>query len=231
MVQSSLGALVYPPAEDARDTAARYNAVAPSWDHTLAWLGFVAAYRSILGEATSGLRRLDMVESLEIGIGTAEYSAALQEAFSCQEGPMLSVCGVDVSADMLELADRKLTALGIPFEGVLANGECLPIPSQRFDMVSAAHVVEHASSPLKLLAEMERVLRPGGIMVTMMTRCNPVTRSIQKRWHVQCVRSQKLGAVLRDFGMTDIRVLSYPTGLTRNLLSFCCVATKKGGTT
>ncbi len=230
-MQTSLGTLVYAPATDARDTAAQYNEVAPSWDQTLARLGFVEAYRSILNEATSNLRPLDIVESLEIGIVTAEYSAALQEAFSCRRGAMLSVCGVDVSAGMLEIAARKLSALGVPFVGVLANGECLPLPSQCFDVVSAAHVVEHASSPLKLLAEMERVLRPGGIMITMMTRCNPVTRSIQKRWHVQCVRSQKLEAVLRDFGMTDIRVLSYPTGLTCNLLSFCCVATKKLGTT
>ncbi len=230
-MQTSLGALVHSPATDTPDIAVRYDEVAGSWDHTLARLGFLEAYRSVLDEATSELRPLDAVDSLEIGIGTGEYSAALQDAFSRRRDTMLSVCGVDVSAGMLELANRKLSTLGIPFVGVLANGECLPLPSQRFDMVSAAHVVEHASSPLKLLAEMERVLRPGGIMITMMTRCNPVTRSIQKRWRVQCVRSQKLEAVLRDFGMTNIRMLSYPSGLTCNLLSFCCVATKQGGTT
>lgn len=63
-------------------------------------------------------------------------------------------------------------------------------------------------------------------MIVTMTRCNPVTRSIQRRWQVQCARSEKLEAVLRDFGMVDVRCLQYPGSLVCNLLSFCCVARK-----
>lgn len=225
-MQTSLGILDYPADGGSGITGTRYDAAADSWDETVRRLGFADAYRSVLVTALTPLQQPTSVRVLDVGIGTGEHSIALARALRSRGMCDLSVYGVDVSKRMLEIATEKLAEEQVGFQGVLADGQDLPMPSASFDVVSAAHVIEHARSPLKFMSEMERVLRPGGIMVTMMTRCNPVTRSIQKRWQVQCARSRKLEAVLRDFGMVDVKVLPYPGSLVCNLLSFCCVANK-----
>ena len=127
---------------------------------------------------------------------------------------------------MLRVAARNLAEENVLLDGVEGTAECLPFPDATFDVVVAAHVIEHVARPLRAMAEIERVLRPGGRAVLMLTRCGPATMSIEKKWSIQCARSRKLEAVLRDFGMGPIRTASYPGTLIGNLISFCRIAEK-----
>jgi SAM-dependent methyltransferase len=71
-----------------------------------------------------------------------------------------SVVGLDVDAAALE----KARALGI--EPVQANVEDpLPFDDASFDAVVAGELFEHLRFPDALVAEIERVLRPGGVLV------------------------------------------------------------------
>ncbi len=71
-----------------------------------------------------------------------------------------SVVGLDVDAAALE----KAAALGI--EPVQANVEDpLPFESASFDTVVAGELLEHLQFPDALVAEVHRVLRPGGVLV------------------------------------------------------------------
>ncbi len=71
-----------------------------------------------------------------------------------------SVVGLDVDAAALE----KAAALGI--EGVQANvEEPLPFEDASFDAVVAGELFEHLQFPDALVAEIRRVLRPGGVLV------------------------------------------------------------------
>ncbi len=204
----------------------RYDREAVSWDRTLERIGFHETYRRLLaGQRWPTVIGRD-VRVLDVGIGTGSASAALVEAIRRTGGAVWRVTGVDISPEMLRVAARNLAREDTHLDGVDGSAECLPFPDATFDIVVAAHVIEHVARPLRALAEIERVLRPGGCAVLMLTRCGPATVGIERRWSIQCARSRKLEAVLRDFGMGPIRTASYPGTFIGNLISFCRIAEK-----
>src|SRR4029079_11854367 len=57
---------------------------------------------------------------------------------------------------------------------VAAVGEALPFRSQSFDIVLCDNVVDHAESPSKIVAELTRILAPGGLMYFTVNIHHPV---------------------------------------------------------
>ncbi|MER5500541.1 MULTISPECIES: class I SAM-dependent methyltransferase [unclassified Streptomyces] len=127
-----------------------FTARAMDWDARFADDGpaFDEAVRSL------GLRPGDAV--LDAGCGTGRALPALRAAV----GPHGTVVGVDLTAAMLGAAVRA----GRDREGalVLADVARPPFGSQVFDAVLAAGLVSHLSHPGPDLAELARVVRPGG---------------------------------------------------------------------
>jgi ubiquinone/menaquinone biosynthesis C-methylase UbiE len=96
---------------------------------------------------------------LEIGVGTG----GLLTELAARGG---QVIGMDHSPAMLEEARRRLTAAGI--DGIeLRLGEMshLPLPDASVACVVANMVLHHAAEPSAVLAEIRRVLTPGGVLL------------------------------------------------------------------
>lgn len=96
---------------------------------------------------------------LEVGVGTGlslGYYAARSE-----------VHGIDLSADMLSRAGRKVARHGLSHVKSLAVMDAcrLGFPDQAFDAVTAQFLITLVPNPEGALDEMERVLRPGGEIV------------------------------------------------------------------
>jgi ubiquinone/menaquinone biosynthesis C-methylase UbiE len=95
---------------------------------------------------------------VDVGTGTGFVAAGLAPRAA-------AVVGVDNSPGMLAIADRNLHALNVTnvrlLEGEL---DALPLDDDSVDGAVANMVLHHAPDPAAMLAEMARVVRPGGVV-------------------------------------------------------------------
>ena len=105
-------------------------------------------------EAAPGERILD------VGCGPGFYLAELIE----QVGPTGSLVGIDASPHTLALA-RHRTQGHDNVELHLADATALPVPDAAVDAAFSVQVLEYVADVDAALAELQRVLRPGGRLV------------------------------------------------------------------
>jgi ubiquinone/menaquinone biosynthesis C-methylase UbiE len=115
------------------------------------------------------IRGFGVVERmLDVGCGDGSVAGALHA-----ESYVRSAVGLDLLPERIEQARVAHPAL----EFVVGDGSTLPFADSSFDVVLAMTVfssIEHREHRIATLAEAERVLRPGGILVWYdMRRANP----------------------------------------------------------
>lgn len=139
----------------------------------------------------------------DLGCGTGQVSAAI--------APFVErVVAVDGSAAMLQAARRRLQgATNID----LRRGEleALPMDDGRLDAAMVMLVLHHVPEPARALAEVARVLKPGGraIVVDMLPHDREGYR--QQMGHVWLGFSEDhTRALLAEAGLGDIRVVALP---------------------
>ena len=95
--------------------------------------------------------------ALDVGTGAGAFALAL--------APLVrEVVGVDVVPEMLAEARKRATENAEFVEG---DAEELPFPPGAFDLVCTARTLHHVPRPEVIVAEMTRVLRPGGTMLVV----------------------------------------------------------------
>jgi ubiquinone/menaquinone biosynthesis C-methylase UbiE len=97
---------------------------------------------------------------LEIGCGAGVMSVAM-----AQRGYLVEA--VDSLADMLNSTRRRAAGAGMSSSIFTSLGDAhlLPFPDRAFSLVLAIGVLPYLHSPNKALAEMARVLKPGGFLL------------------------------------------------------------------
>ena len=93
---------------------------------------------------------------LEIGIGTG-LNLGHYDPHRVQ-----ALVGVDPAAQMHPRAQRRLRGLALPVELRALQAERLPLDDGSFDTVVCTYTLCSVQDPAAALAEMRRVLRPGG---------------------------------------------------------------------
>jgi SAM-dependent methyltransferase len=96
---------------------------------------------------------------LEIGSGPGRLAVRL-----AREAPSMTLTGVDISDAMVERADRRAAGAGLSERVRFEVGDvaALPLPDGEFDGVVSTLSLHHWSEPTHGLAEIHRVLKPGG---------------------------------------------------------------------
>jgi demethylmenaquinone methyltransferase/2-methoxy-6-polyprenyl-1,4-benzoquinol methylase len=80
----------------------------------------------------------------------------------------------------------------------------LPYDDQSFNVVMAAHVLEHLSDPQRALAEMVRVLRPGGMVFVCVTRPSLFGALVQLLWRSWAITEHQGVAWLHGLQLVDV---------------------------
>jgi len=77
------------------------------------------------------------------------------------------VTGVDLSQTAIDLAKQNFAQRNLAGELRVMDGEKLEYPDDHFDVVYGHGVLQYAADPVQMLAEMKRVLKPGGEAIFM----------------------------------------------------------------
>jgi demethylmenaquinone methyltransferase / 2-methoxy-6-polyprenyl-1,4-benzoquinol methylase len=100
---------------------------------------------------------------LDLAGGTGD----LARLFAARVGPTGVVVHTDINGAMLSEGRDKLIDRGLALPTVQCNAESLPFPDRTFDVVSIAFGLRNVTRKDVALAEMRRVLRPGGAAVVL----------------------------------------------------------------
>jgi len=213
---------------DTGELRRRYDRAAPEWQHKLDRLGVPDAYDGVLRSALANHGRPLHAQSrvLDCGIGSGGLSAALARVTG---GPLV-LHGVDMSPAMLVQAEEILRATEIEAHLRSADAHALPYPDDHFDLVMSAHMVEHCPRPQRVLAELARVLRPGGLLVLCVTRASLLGMMIHLSWRTHAVTPSRAMSWLAQSGFEQVRPLAYGTGALCPQLSLAFMAIRPKNT-
>ena len=86
------------------------------------------------------------------------------------------VTGIDPATDAVEAARAHACESGLRIRYDVGVGEALPYDTASFDAVVCVDVLEHVSDLRKVLYEVARILRPGGVFLFDTINRNPLAR-------------------------------------------------------
>ena len=147
-------------------------------------------------QAAQAANALPGRDVLEVGVGTG---LALPHY-----APDKRVTGIDLSEEMLALARKRAQGLGLSNVEALRqmDAEATEFEAARFDVAVAMFVASVVPNPRRLLAEMRRLVRPGGHLLFV----NHFRAERGPRWWVEramAPASRKLGWH-PDFAVEDL---------------------------
>jgi demethylmenaquinone methyltransferase / 2-methoxy-6-polyprenyl-1,4-benzoquinol methylase len=141
-----------------------FGAIAPRYDlvNTVISAGLHRRWKQLaveLVEVPAGGRAVDVC------CGTGDLALLLAR----RVGPRGQVWGVDFSAEMLRIARRRAAAAGLDAVCRFTQGDAMALAfgNMTFDAATVGFGIRNVVHPPKALAEVRRVLRPGGRLAVL----------------------------------------------------------------
>jgi demethylmenaquinone methyltransferase/2-methoxy-6-polyprenyl-1,4-benzoquinol methylase len=101
---------------------------------------------------------------LDVAAGTAGVTVAIARRL-----PSARVVGVDLTPEMLRQGARRVATAGVDprVKLVVGRGEQLPFVTGTFEALTFTYLLRYVADPAATLAELARVLKPGGVMASL----------------------------------------------------------------
>ena len=148
--------------DKARHVRGVFDSVASKYDlmNDLMSIGLHRAWKAFTVLAAD-IREGDQV--LDIAGGTGDLALA----FSKKVGNSGCVVHTDINEAMLRTGRDRLLDAGVVLPTLVCDAEKLPFPANYFDLVSVAFGLRNMTHKELALAEMNRVLKPGGKLLVL----------------------------------------------------------------
>ncbi len=139
---------------------------------------------------------------LDVGCGTGTLAMEVAR----RVGRAGRVAGVDPGTQQIARARAKAARRHVPIEFQIGVIEQLPFPDQTFDVVFSTLMMHHVPASLKRqgLAEIARVLKPGGRLVIADFKRKKERQGRAARFHAGGSSMQDLAAMVSDAGFEDV---------------------------
>ena len=160
---------------------------------------------------------------LDVGCGTGALSQIVLE--TCEPR---SVAATDASAGFLEYARRRMPDARVTFR--IGDAQALPFPDHAFDVAVSGLVLNFIPDKARAVAEMRRVLRPGGTAAFYVwdyagdmqlmrpfweaaAALDPKAETLDEGRRFPICHPEPLGDLCHDAGLIDIaaRTIDIPT--------------------
>ena len=197
------------------------------WQAKIDRFGFEAAYADLISRVLCHWRYRVAARDprvLDAGVGTGAMAAA----FAKQLGRPFRLVGVDLSGEMLAQVRDRFARSPVQVDLLQADLASLPFADHSFDVVLVAHVLEHLSAPDHVLAELYRVLKPGGVLIACITRRSWMGLFVQMLWRTHRVDTALARHWLRRAGFAEVRAMSLKKDQAARKWSSGYVARKVG---
>lgn len=184
------------------DVAGMFDGVAKRYDimNDVAALGQVRLWRRLMVEAVAPSPGQTV---LDLAAGTGTSSAALARTGA-------RVVAADFSLGMMTQGRRR----GVPVPFVGADAERLPFQDDAFDAAVISFGLRNVRNPRAALAEMHRVVRPGGRVVVceFSAPTNMVFRMLYERYLLRAlpVAAAKLASNAKAYDYLAESILDWP---------------------
>jgi demethylmenaquinone methyltransferase/2-methoxy-6-polyprenyl-1,4-benzoquinol methylase len=179
--------------EKARRVRGVFDSVAPRYDmmNDLMSMGLHRAWKAftlLRADLRPGQRVLDLAG------GTGD----LAQAFARKVGSSGLVVHTDINTSMLRVGRDRLLDAGLVLPTVVCDAEKLPFETESFDRVSVGFGLRNMTHKDRALAEMHRVLKPGGKLLVL--EFSKVARPLEKayEWYSFSVLPRLGRLVARD---------------------------------
>lgn len=145
--------------------------------------------------------------ALDVGSGPGSITASLARA----AGPDGLALGVDISEPMLTRAVRAESGPQVGF--IRADAQRLPLRDNTVDAVVLIAVLQLVPDPAAALAEMARVLRPGGGLAVMVPTAGRTARFWRMLPNIgaHVFDDDEIGDILESNGFASVRVKNVGT--------------------
>jgi arsenite methyltransferase len=145
--------------------------------------------------------------ALDVGSGPGNVTASLADA----AGPDGLALGVDISEPMLARAVRNEAGPQVGF--IRADAQRLPLRDNTVDAVVSMAVLQLIPNPAAALAEIARVLRPGGRLAIMIPTAGRAARFWQMLPDIgaHMFGEDEVGDILEENGFASVRVTNAGT--------------------
>lgn len=151
-----------------------FDRIAPTYDLVNRLLSFNLDVRW-RKHVHSHLPSLPELRLLDLATGTGDQVIAMTRS-----GGITSAVGMDMSVEMLAIGKEKVSEAGLSEVISMEHGDAtaLPFEDQSFDAVTISFGIRNVVHVDRALAEMRRILRPGGkaIILEFSLPKNPIVR-------------------------------------------------------